>query len=214
MAGVYRNVLAVSLLATIWPSLALGQATKAGVVTNLQGNVTAVRTTQPQPVPLKFKDDVLLNDRVVAGDRSLARLLLGGRAVVTVRERSALTITQIPSRTTIDLDSGKIAVAVAKDRMQPGDQIEVKTPNAVAAVRGTVFVVEVIRSTADASGAPSLPSRQALPTLPTLPQPPVNNPNGPPVHGGVGGDLNRPPMRPPINDPLGSASSTCRPVAR
>ena len=328
MAGVYRNVLAVSLLATIWPSLALGQATKAGVVTNLQGNVTAVRTTQPQPVPLKFKDDVLLNDRVVAGDRSLARLFLGGRAVVTVRERSALTITQIPGRTTIDLDSGKIAVAVAKDRMQPGDQIEVKTPNAVAAVRGTVFVVEVIRSTADASGAqggtttniftfsgqvlftvgtqllnigpntfatatgalvnsgpmtqamhngawggltisgvqavnggqdgardmvmgatvatfstglpnftppaippppgpntnaqnlilpggaPSLPSRQALPTLPTLPQPPVNNPNGPPVHGGVGGDLNRPPMRPPINDPLGSASSTCRPVAR
>ncbi|PYN12415.1 MAG: hypothetical protein DME05_21660, partial [Candidatus Rokuibacteriota bacterium] len=143
----------MSLLATIWPSLALGQATKAGVVTNLQGNVTAVRTTQPQPVPLKFKDDVLLNDRVVAGDRSLARLFLGGRAVVTVRERSALTITQIPGRTTIDLDSGKIAVAVAKDRMQPGDQIEVKTPNAVAAVRGTVFVVEVIRSTADASGA-------------------------------------------------------------
>src|SRR5439155_1563389 len=45
MAGVCRNVLAVSLLATIWPSLALGQATKAGVVTNLQGNVTAVRGT-------------------------------------------------------------------------------------------------------------------------------------------------------------------------
>ena len=266
----------------------------------------------------------MLNDRVVAGDRSLARLLLGGRAVVTVRERSALTITQIPSRTTIDLDSGKIAVAVAKDRMQPGDQIEVKTPNAVAAVRGTVFVVEVIRSTADASGAqggtttniftfsgqvlftvgtqllnigpntfatatgalvnsgpmtqamhkgarggltiagvqavnggqdgardmvmgatvatfstglpnftppaippppgpntnaqnlilpggaPSLPS---LLTLPTLPQLPVNNPNGPPVHGGVGGNLNGPLMRPPINGPFGSASSTCRPVA-
>src|SRR5438552_12336169 len=110
MAGVYRNVLAVSLLATIWPSLALGQATKAGVVTNLQGNVTAARTTQPQPLPLKFKDDVMLNDRVVAGDRSLARLLLGGKAVVTVRERSAPTITEVPGRTTIDLDSANSAV--------------------------------------------------------------------------------------------------------
>src|SRR5882672_8421901 len=153
MLRLYRVVLLMSLLIAIWPSFALAQATKAGVVTILQGNVTAARTTLPQPQALKFKDDVFLNDRVVAGDRSLARLLLGGKAVVTVRERSALTITEIPGRTTIDLDSGKIAVSVAKDRMQPGDQIEVKTPNAVAAVRGTVFVVEVIRSTADASGA-------------------------------------------------------------
>src|SRR5882762_6367581 len=155
MLGIYRIPL-VSVLLAVWPSLALAQApapVKAGVVTNLQGNVTAARTTQPQPQPLKFKDDVMLNDRVVAGDRSLARLLLGGKAVVTVRERSALTITEVPGRTTIDLDSGKIAVSVANDRMQPGDQIEVKTPNAIAAVRGTVFVVEVIRSTADASGA-------------------------------------------------------------
>ncbi|PYM93198.1 MAG: hypothetical protein DME04_12720 [Candidatus Rokuibacteriota bacterium] len=153
MGAVSRIVFAVSLMAAIWPSIALAQAIKAGVVTNLQGNVTAARAALPQPQPLKFKDDVFLNDRVVTGDRSLARLLLGGRAVVTIRERSALTITEVPGRSTIELDSGKIAVAVAKDRMRPGDQIEVKTPNAIAAVRGTVFVVEVIRTTADASGA-------------------------------------------------------------
>ena len=94
-----------------------------------------------------------MNDRVVTGDRSLARLLLGGKAVVTVRERSALTITEVPGRSTIDLDSGKVAVAVAKDKMQPGEQIEVKTPNAVAAVRGTVFIAEVIRASASANNA-------------------------------------------------------------
>src|SRR6185295_9428777 len=37
--------------------------------------------------------------------------------------------------------------------MRPGEQIEVKTPNAVAAVRGTVFVAEVIRASASASNA-------------------------------------------------------------
>src|SRR5206468_3277634 len=100
-----------------------------GSTTTLEGHVTAARTATPQPVALKFKDDVFVNDRVVTGDRSLARLLLGGRAVVTVRERSALTITELPGRSTIDLDSGKIAVAVAKDKMRPGDQIEVRTPN-------------------------------------------------------------------------------------
>src|SRR5204863_2973625 len=116
------------------PSHALAHA-RAGVVTNLEGSATAARSRAPEPVALKFKDDVFLNDRIVTADRSIVRLLLGGKAVVTVRERSALTITEIPGRSTIDLDSGKIAVAVAREKMKPGDTIEVKTPNAVAAVR-------------------------------------------------------------------------------
>ena len=70
-----------------------------------------------------------------------------------MRERSALTITEVPGRSTIDLDSGKVAVAVAKDKMRPGEQVEVKTPNAVAAVRGTVFIAEVVRATASADNA-------------------------------------------------------------
>jgi hypothetical protein len=134
------------LLALGWPTLVLAQGSKAGVVTTLQGRATAARVALPQPVALKFKDDVFLNDRIVTGDRSIARLLLGGKALVTVRERSELTITEIPGRSTIELDSGKIAVAVARDRMQPGETIEVKTPNALAAVRGTVFVAEVTRA--------------------------------------------------------------------
>ena len=148
-----RIAVAVSLIAGLLPVSVSAQATKAGVVTTLEGSVTAARTTAAQPVALKFKDDVFVNDRVVTGDRSLARLLLGGKAVVTVRERSALTITEVPGRSTIDLDSGKVAVAVAKDKMRPGEQVEVKTPNAVAAVRGTVFIAEVIRATASADNA-------------------------------------------------------------
>src|SRR4029453_12379040 len=153
MTGIGRIVVALSMLAGMWPGSVAAQPAKAGVVTTLEGNVTAVRTTAAQPVALKFKDDVFVNDRVVTGDRSLARLLLGGKAVVTVRERSALTITEVPGRSTIDLDSGKVAVAVAKDKMRPGEQIEVKTPNAVAAVRGTVFIAEVIRASASANNA-------------------------------------------------------------
>ena len=40
-------------------------------------------------------------------------MLLGGKAVVTVRERSSLTITETLGKATIDLESGKIALAVA-----------------------------------------------------------------------------------------------------
>jgi hypothetical protein len=155
MTGIRRIGVSLLVLAGMWPAAVTAQIQKAGVVTTLEGNVTATRTTADKPVALKFKDDVFVNDRVVTGDRSLARLLLGGKAVVTVRERSAITITEVPGRSTIDLDSGKVAVAVAKDKMRPGEQIEVKSPNAVAAVRGTVFVVEVIRASANAGSAQS-----------------------------------------------------------
>lgn len=134
-------------LVALWPSLVFGQE-KTGVVTALEGHVTAARVAQPQPVLLKFKDEVYRNDRITTGDRSLARMLLGGKAVVTVRERSVITITEAPGRSTIDLVSGKIGLAVAKERMRPGESIEVRSPNAVCAVRGTVIVAEVQNTTA------------------------------------------------------------------
>jgi hypothetical protein len=150
-----RPLVALVILANLAPSLAFGQPAKAGIVTTLEGNVTVTNATVPQPRPLKFRDDVFVNDRVVTGDRSIARMLLGGKAVVTVRERSALTITEVPGKSTIELSSGKIAVAVAKEKMKPGEQIEVKTPNAVAGVRGTVFVTEVTQASASLDADPT-----------------------------------------------------------
>lgn len=137
--GLAWLVLAIYLL----PAPALAQSTKAGVVTTLEGNVTAVRAVAPQPVALKFKDDVFLQDRVVTGEQAFARLLLGGKAVISIRERSAVTITEVPGRSTVEIESGKIALSVARERMLPGEVINIKTPNAIAGVRGTVVVAQV-----------------------------------------------------------------------
>ena len=144
MRGWRKPALAwLALAVYLLPATAFAQATKAGVVTTLEGNVTAARAVAAQPVVLKFKDDVFLQDRVVTGEQSFARLLLGGKAVVSIRERSAVTITEVPGRSTIDIESGKIALSVARDRMQPGEVINIKTPNAVAGVRGTVVIAQV-----------------------------------------------------------------------
>src|SRR5882724_7472890 len=126
-----------------FPTIAPAQAVKAGVVTTLQGTATVARATTPQPEPLKFKDDVFLQDQIVTGERSTVRILLGGKAVVTIRERSVLSIHEAPSTSTIELSSGKIALAVAKDRMKPGESVQIKTPNAIAGVRGTVVIADV-----------------------------------------------------------------------
>ncbi len=132
-----------------FPSFAVAQAAKAGVVTTLQGTATVARATAPQPAPLKFKDDVFIQDHIVTGESAIVRILLGGKAVVTVRERSALTIHETPTTSTIELGSGKIALAVAKDRMKPGESVQIKTPNAMAGVRGTVVIADVALPASD-----------------------------------------------------------------
>src|SRR5213594_1557516 len=141
-----RRVIA-ALLLTGAAALLLASSTLAlepvGVVTNVVGVATVARVALPEPRPLQFKDDLFLRDRITTGERSLVRVLLGGKATVIARERSVLTITEVPGVATIHLGDGRAVVAVAKGLMKPGEVIEIKTPNAVTAIRGTVVVAEV-----------------------------------------------------------------------
>jgi hypothetical protein len=141
-----RGLAAMLAVLVVAPSGAFAQEAprKAGVVTVLEGDVKARRVALPAPLPLKFKDDVFLQDTVTTGEKSLTRMLLGGSAVVTVRERSVLTVTEVPDRTVTGLDTGKFALAVAREKLAAGRDYQVRTPNAIAGVRGTVVVTEVI----------------------------------------------------------------------
>jgi hypothetical protein len=128
---------------------AFAQDTKGlGVVTTLTGQATVARPTQSQPLPLHFKDDVYGRDRISTAEKSLVRVLLGGKAVVTVRELSVLTISEDLGHADINLQSGKVALAVAHQRMKPGESITLRARNAVAAIRGTVVIAEVLTATA------------------------------------------------------------------
>src|SRR5438552_15031224 len=80
-------VSAVALL--LGPALAAAQGVKAGVVTQLQGKVVATHATAPEPVALKYRDDVFLQDKLVTGDQALARVLQIGRA--SCRERASIS---------------------------------------------------------------------------------------------------------------------------
>src|SRR5213593_4523346 len=145
--------LVVAALGLVTPVAAFAQLTKAGVVTTLQGTATVTRAALTQPLPLKFRDDVFVQDRVVTGDDSVARILLGGKAIVTVRERSSLTIAESPGVSTVNIGDGRAAIAVLKERMKPGETIEIRTPNAIAGIRGTIVVVEVDRVSAQAGSS-------------------------------------------------------------
>lgn len=117
-----------------------------GIVTTISGQVTVARGSvlrQP-PLPLKFRDELYLRDQICTKEHSTVKLLMGGKSLVTVRELSVLTITEeLGLRSTLYLPIGKVSIAVARQKMNPGETIEIRTPNATATVRGTVFIVEV-----------------------------------------------------------------------
>ena len=155
-----------------------------GVVTTLAGQVTVARATLPSPVPLRFKDDVFLRDHIATAERSVVRVLLGGKALVTVRELSALTITEDTGRSIVDMTAGKIAMGVLRQRMRPGEVIEIRTPNAIAAIRGTVLVVELIPEPGGTPGAPRYTTKvHVLHGLVEVSDP--KNPGAPPAQVGT-----------------------------
>ncbi len=120
---------------------AIAQQQSGGVVTGLQGQAQLTRPAVA-PTSLKFKDSVIIRDVVDTREKSLARILFGGRSTVTVRELSRLEVREelLPGgarRDVHDLSSGAILVNVARQLMRPGDEVVIRTPNAVATIRGS-----------------------------------------------------------------------------
>lgn len=164
----------LALLALLFPATEAAAAS-AGVVAGVSGQVTVSRTEATR-LPLRFKDEVFLRDRITTAEHSLARLLLDEKALVTVRELSELVITEQSGRSTVDLGAGKIAIGVARQRMRPGEIVEIRTQNAVAAIRGTVVVAENIPVP---TGAPPQSRIHVLSGYVDIT--PRNNPGAPPV---------------------------------
>src|ERR1044071_9710380 len=128
------------LLAGLAPMGAHAQTAPAGFVTALEGTATRTPAGQPAAVPLKFKDAVVVRDRIETRLESLVRVLLGGKAIVTVRELSVLTITADPDNPVVELGKGRAAVAVVPRLLGTNQTLQIRTPNAVAAIRGSEVV--------------------------------------------------------------------------
>src|SRR5258705_6277774 len=109
-----------------------------GVVTAIDGRAPVARPALPSPLSLKFKDDVFGRDRISTQESSLVRVLLGGKAILTVRELSEVTISEEPGRAVVTLPSGKVVLAVQEQRMRPREYIQIRNPNAMAAGRGSI----------------------------------------------------------------------------
>jgi hypothetical protein len=112
------------------------------VHTLLAGLLLALAAGTPAD-PQPFRGQMLLTERIETRDRAFARLLFGGRVMILAREGALLSITEVPGATTIEIESGRVAVTVDRENLHPEDLVEVRTPHAVVTVPSDTLVVEV-----------------------------------------------------------------------
>jgi hypothetical protein len=125
-----------------------------GVTTLLAGLLIALAAGTP-PESQPFRSQMRLTERIETRDRVFARLLFRGRVMILAREGALLSITEVRGATTIEVESGRVAVTVDRDNLHPEDLVEVRTPHAVVTVPGDTLVVEVAEaSTFTAVGRP------------------------------------------------------------
>jgi len=142
------------LTALTWLAVGLGTQSaaadpprEAGVVTGVAGPVTVTRPFASTH-RLTVRDGLYWGDVVEAPQDATAQLLLAQKATVTVRELSRLELRQEARGTgvryVVELVAGKIRVAVNRALIGVGEEIQVRSRNTVASVRGTDFIVEVV----------------------------------------------------------------------
>lgn len=87
-------------------------------------------------------ENISINESVVTGKKSVADVVFGTSGVVRIIENSRVAVRSIADKNTadtvLDMDKGRLYVTLVKLK---GKEFRVKTPTAVASVRGTSFTV-------------------------------------------------------------------------
>jgi hypothetical protein len=119
-------------------SLAAGEAVSTMV--SVKGNTFIERDRAERPA--RVKDDVLLIDTVSTREASKAKMLFIDDSVLTLGEKTKVVVKEYVyskehgGKSIFNLLDGKMKAVVGKAKF------EVHTPTAVAAARGTIFLIE------------------------------------------------------------------------
>lgn len=137
-----RPLIAAALALTLTtPALAQEGADWDARLGAVRGEVTVHSSAEPEGVPGEAGMPLEAGDRVVTAEGASAEVALDGGSLVTLREGSDFTIESAARADSVF----KLAVGslLAKIQKLGENRLRVRTPTAVAAVRGTEFGVEL-----------------------------------------------------------------------
>ena len=136
-------------LAIGWPVGAQGLTQQAiGFYLTVIGKPTVVHVGQPAAMPVKLRESVYFKDVIETQADSRAKALFDDDSILTVGENSRVEVSEYiydsandQRSSVLRLVQGKARALVGKLFAGLGSRFEVHTPTAVAAARGTYFVV-------------------------------------------------------------------------
>ena len=148
-----RLVSLVALTLVFGPSLAMaaeGDKEGIGFYTAILGKAAVTHPGEPQVLPVKLQDEVLFKDVIQTEHESRTRALFQDDSMLTVGENSRVEIDEYiynPEKNVrlaiVKLMQGQVRALVSKVFKANGSKFEIHTPSAVAAARGTYFIVWV-----------------------------------------------------------------------
>jgi hypothetical protein len=143
-------LVAVLGLLSLWPDEAAHaqQLKRIGQVTTLEGKVTVLRQGKFSPEPLTLRTPIFQEDIIETDRASKVRLTLSDATVISLGEHSRFELKQLPQETRQQTPSSRLSIAwglfrVILQEMTSPSAVEVITPTAIAAIRGTDFMGEV-----------------------------------------------------------------------
>jgi|CXWL01.1.fsa_nt_gi hypothetical protein len=138
------------------------EATRRVVVSALSGDQLTMQNGGGTKT-LQFREGVAAGDRLTTGDRTMAEVLLGTRAVVTVGQGTSVQFTTVtPEQTTIQVSKGTVRVAAAASALGEQGLVTVQTPTGQVQTRGGIVRVLV---DAPVRSAEQTPTGEARPYL-------------------------------------------------
>lgn len=141
-------VVALSLIGS------LAQAQVVGTVEKIEGAPEVKRSGTSNWSSIKNADTVAIGDQLRTREGTKMAIRMSDDSMLTLAEKTVITIddqTLKPSGQNTSIFSlllGKVRAVVSDRYKEPGSRFEVRTPTAVAGVRGTEFIAE---ATADES---------------------------------------------------------------
>ncbi len=137
----YIKIFGIIICLALMASLVMS-SDKAGEIRALKGKASIIRSDKP--VNAAVKDSLLLMDVVETEKDSKAKILFVDDSLLTLGEKSRLLVKEYllgddkkRGQSVFNLIDGKVRAIVGKNKL------EINTPTAVAAARGTVFVTWV-----------------------------------------------------------------------
>ena len=131
------------------------EETRRVVVAALSGDQLTVQNSKGTRA-LHFRDVVSVGDQITTGDRTVADMLVGNRAVVTLGQSTVAQFTTVnDEQTTIQVSRGTMRLAAAASALGMQGMITVQTPMGPVQTHGGIIRVLVDAPTGSAEHTPA-----------------------------------------------------------